>query len=315
MSRQKKLTFLTAGYADLIGFSFCRRQSRLFRRRDPAWRPDADRFGLQQRTRRAVVLCDCLSRSRRMARGDRKACRVSIESIAAAQAAAITPPVISLKPGEAPIVNVKDLAVRLPNGTPLLNASDLVDQTGRARARKRSVRLRKINAVPRARRHLALWRRHDHGSEKCACDDPSTTALFSDRAACGSGRISSRARHFRCHQSGGADRCRRIAIARPTHRGRSALESHAVARRTAATGNCARPAHAPDFLFLDEATASLDEPAEAELYQLLDRRLANATIVSIGHRATLTAFHKRRLAFRRDGNQYAVREAALAPAG
>ena len=27
--------------------------------------------------------------------------------------------------------------------------------------------------------------------------------------------------------------------------------------------------HAPDYLFLDEATASLDEPAEAALYRLL----------------------------------------------
>jgi putative ATP-binding cassette transporter len=71
--------------------------------------------------------------------------------------------------------------------------------------------------------------------------------------------------------------------------------------------------YAPDYLFLDEATASLDEPGEATLYQLLDRRLANATIISIGHRATLAAFHKRRLAFNREGDHYAVREASLAP--
>ena len=32
--------------------------------------------------------------------------------------------------------------------------------------------------------------------------------------------------------------------------------------------------HAPDYLFLDEATASLDEPAEAALYRLLQQRLA-----------------------------------------
>jgi putative ATP-binding cassette transporter len=71
--------------------------------------------------------------------------------------------------------------------------------------------------------------------------------------------------------------------------------------------------YAPDYLFLDEATASLDEPGEAALYQLLDRRLPNATIVSIGHRATLAAFHKRRLAFNREGDHYAVQEASLAP--
>ncbi len=47
----------------------------------------------------------------------------------------------------------------------------------------------------------------------------------------------------------------------------------------------------PDYLLLDEATASLDEPAEAQLYRLLQDRLKGATIVSIGHRSTLGAFH------------------------
>ena len=42
----------------------------------------------------------------------------------------------------------------------------------------------------------------------------------------------------------------------------------------------------PDFLFLDEATASLDEAAEAKLYGLLHTRLKGATIVSVGHRST-----------------------------
>lgn len=51
----------------------------------------------------------------------------------------------------------------------------------------------------------------------------------------------------------------------------------------------------PDILLLDEATSSLDEPAEASLHRLLAERLPGATIVSIGHRATLAAFHRRRL--------------------
>ena len=69
--------------------------------------------------------------------------------------------------------------------------------------------------------------------------------------------------------------------------------------------------HAPDFLFLDEATASLDEPAEAALYKLLQERLPNATIVSIGHRSTLAAFHKRGLKLEREGDVFRVKEAAL----
>src|SRR6266700_7047433 len=69
--------------------------------------------------------------------------------------------------------------------------------------------------------------------------------------------------------------------------------------------------HAPDFLLLDEATASLDEPAEAMLYRLLNARLKGATIVSIGHRSTLAAFHNRKLTLIRDGDRYRVKEANL----
>ena len=59
--------------------------------------------------------------------------------------------------------------------------------------------------------------------------------------------------------------------------------------------------HGPDYLFLDEATASLDEPSEARLYRLLAEKLPQATIVSIGHRATLDAFHTRKVAMVKDG--------------
>ena len=59
--------------------------------------------------------------------------------------------------------------------------------------------------------------------------------------------------------------------------------------------------HAPDYLFLDEATASLDEPSEARLYRLLAEKLPRATIVSIGHRSTLDAFHTRKVTMVEDG--------------
>src|ERR1700682_3549840 len=51
--------------------------------------------------------------------------------------------------------------------------------------------------------------------------------------------------------------------------------------------------HTPDYLFLDEATASLDERSEAKIYALLPERLPGVTIISIGHRSTLIAFHDR----------------------
>jgi putative ATP-binding cassette transporter len=62
--------------------------------------------------------------------------------------------------------------------------------------------------------------------------------------------------------------------------------------------------HAPQYLFLDEATASLDEPAEARLYRLLAERLPATSIVSIGHRSTLAAFHERKVALTREGELF-----------
>ena len=56
----------------------------------------------------------------------------------------------------------------------------------------------------------------------------------------------------------------------------------------------------PDWLFLDEATAALDEPTEAEIYRMLRERLPDTTVVSIGHRSTLAAFHDRRIDMRPD---------------
>lgn len=47
----------------------------------------------------------------------------------------------------------------------------------------------------------------------------------------------------------------------------------------------------PDWLFLDEATASLDEKLEGEIYDLIDRTLPRTKIVSIGHRSTLREMH------------------------
>ena len=56
----------------------------------------------------------------------------------------------------------------------------------------------------------------------------------------------------------------------------------------------------PDWLFLDEATASLDPEAEADLYRTLTARLPNTTLVSIAHRPSVAAFHERHLILRRE---------------
>lgn len=53
----------------------------------------------------------------------------------------------------------------------------------------------------------------------------------------------------------------------------------------------------PDWLFLDEATASLPEEAQDALYRALKQELPQTTLVSIGHRASLAAHHDKQLAW------------------
>jgi len=53
--------------------------------------------------------------------------------------------------------------------------------------------------------------------------------------------------------------------------------------------------HKPKVAFLDEATASMDEGLEDSMYRLLKERLPNTTVISVGHRSTLQAFHQQQL--------------------
>jgi putative ATP-binding cassette transporter len=66
----------------------------------------------------------------------------------------------------------------------------------------------------------------------------------------------------------------------------------------------------PEWLLLDESTSALDEKLEAELYAMLAKRLPSTTVVSIGHRSTLAAFHRRRLEMMQEGDHFTPRDAA-----
>ena len=51
----------------------------------------------------------------------------------------------------------------------------------------------------------------------------------------------------------------------------------------------------PEIIVMDEATAALDALGQEQLMRLLLERLPDATVISVGHRAELEAFHTRKL--------------------
>jgi putative ATP-binding cassette transporter len=236
------------------------------------------------------------------------------ESIATARAAATRPPVIALAPSDAGIVSFKDLVVQLPNGAPLVNAGDLSIKLGE----------RVLVSGPSGSGKSTLFRAlagiWPFGKGTISVPKNARVMILPQRPYFPIASLAAAVAYPAEPDSFDAGKVAELidAVGLPTLASR--IEEEAHWNRMLSLGEQQRLGiarallYAPDFLFLDEATASLDEPAEAALYQLLERRLARATIVSIGHRATLAAFHKRRLAYSRDGDHYAVREASLAPA-
>ena len=314
MSRQKKLTFLTAGYGQISSvFPFVVVS--------PAYFAGAIQLGGLMQTASAFgsvqgALSFFVTAYRSIAEWRAVIERLAgfDKSIATARAAATRPPVIALAPSDAGIVSFKDLAVQLPNGAPLVNASDLSIKLGE----------RVLVSGPSGSGKSTLFRAlagiWPFGKGTITVPKNARVMILPQRPYFPIASLAAAVAYPAEPDSFDAGKVAELIEAVGLPALASRIEEEAHWNRMLSLGEQQRLGiarallYAPDFLFLDEATASLDEPAEAALYQLLERRLARATIVSIGHRATLAAFHKRRLAYTREGDHYAVREASLAPA-
>jgi putative ATP-binding cassette transporter len=53
--------------------------------------------------------------------------------------------------------------------------------------------------------------------------------------------------------------------------------------------------HKPQWVFLDEATSALDENNEDKMMAIFNEELKDSSVLSIGHRPSLTKYHQRRL--------------------
>ena len=314
MSRQKKLTFLTAGYAQAaVVFPFIMVS--------PAYFAGKVQLGGLMQTANAFgqvqgALSVFVNVYRQLAEWRAVVERLSgfDQSIAAAHDAAVTPPVIAVAPADANAVSFKDLSVRLPNGVPLINAADVSIKLGER------VLVSGPSGAGKSTLFRALAGVWPFGEGTITIPKNARMMMLPQRPYFPIAPLAAAVAYPA--ESGQFDAAKVAelisAVGLPALVPR--IEEEAHWNRMLSLGEQQRLGIArallyrPDFLFLDEATASLDEPSEAALYQLLDQRLPQATIVSIGHRATLAAFHRRRLAFIRAGDRHVVQEAALAPA-
>lgn len=313
MKRTKRLTFLTAGYAQASTvFPFIVGA--------PAYFAGAIQLGGLMQTASAFgSVQNALSFFINVYRGLAE-WRSVIErldgfdrSVSAARAIAVTPPAIAVAATDARAITFKDLAVQLPNGVPLVSATGITIKLGE------KVLVSGPSGSGKSTLFRALAGIWPFGDGTVEVPKNAKIMMLPQRPYFPIAPLAAAVAYPA--EPGQYDNVRIAeliaAVGLPKLAAR--IEEEAHWNRMLSLGEQQRLGlarallHAPDYLFLDEATASLDEPSEATLYRLLEERLAASTIVSIGHRATLAAFHQRRLAFNRDGDRHVLSEAALAP--
>ncbi len=313
MSRQKKLVFFTASYTQAaVVFPFIMVSPAYFANvvQLGGLMQSANAFGRVQEALSVFVtvyrnLAEWRAIVERLSGFD--------QSIAAARAVAVSPPVIEVESGNAAAVTFADLTVRLPNGVPLVNADEVkialgeqVLVSGPSGAGKSTL----FRAV------AGVW---PFGAGTITVPKNARLMILPQRPYFPIAPLAAAVAYPAEPGTFDAARVAELIVAVGLSDLAKRIEDEAHWNRMLSLGEQQRLGiarallHAPDYLFLDEATASLDEASEAALYRLLEQRLGNSAIVSIGHRTTLGQFHRRRLTFSREGDHYSLREGALVP--
>ena len=212
---------------------------------------------------------------------------------------------VAPKAGDA--IEIEQLLVNLPNGMPLVAADGFSIRTGE----------RLLVTGPSGAGKSTLFRTiagiWPFGSGTIAIPTQTKLMMLPQRPYFPIGRLTDAIVYPAKSGTFSADQIRDVLAAVGLPQLAERLDEEAHWNRTLSLGEQQRLGfarallHAPDYLFLDEATASLDEPSEARLYRLLAEKLPATTIVSIGHRSTLEALHDRSAVVAPDGDLFVLK--------
>jgi putative ATP-binding cassette transporter len=310
MSRTKRLTAFTTSYAQAaVVFPFVLT--------GPAYFADKIQLGALIQTAEAFgkvqdALSFFVSVYRTMAEWRAVVARLDGFETSIANAAKLASASDSIKitsPGSGNEIDLKQLLVRLPNATPLVSATDF-----NLRAGERTLVTGPSGAGKSTlfRAIAGIW---PFGSGSISIPANASLMMLPQKPYFPIGPLHAAIVYPAETEAFSPDRVRDVLTLVGLPQLSARLEQEAHWNRMLSLGEQQRLGlarallHAPKYLFLDEATASLDEPSEAALYRLLEEKLPATTVVSIGHRSTLKAFHQRNIVLVRDGDQFALKDA------
>lgn len=198
---------------------------------------------------------------------------------------------ITINKHNQPLIEIKDLALYLPNDTILLNAIDLTIHQGEkvliqgASGSGKSTLLRAI---------AGLW---PYGIGEIRLPDDQSIMFLPQKPYLPLGSLKDilaypkSAQHFDDHAIEYVlELCNLSTLIAKL--GDDCYWSHILSLGEQQRVGFARLLlHKPAWIFLDEASSALDEQNELRLYRLLLEKMPRATLISVGHRSSLVSLH------------------------